>query len=71
MDSYLVTSIHDRLDLYDLSPDELKVKINERMRKEWKVYVFGYIKQEIEKRHNLNIPDYLKRIVLFYYSVFD
>ena len=62
---------HDRIDLYDLAPDPLKRMIEMRLRNEWKIYVFGFIKQEIEKCYNLNVPDYLKRIVLSYYNDLD
>ena len=63
--------IHDRISLYDLSPLDLQKKIEMRMRNKWKVYVFGFIKQEIESKYEINVPDYLKRIVLAYYTMFD
>ncbi len=68
---YYEKEIHDRIDLYDLAPEELKKMIDKRMKEEWKVYVFGFIKQSVEKKHNLNVPDYLKRIVLYYYHSCD
>ena len=42
-----------------------------RLRNKWKVYVFGFIKQKREKDYNLNMPDYLKRIVSCYYTNLD
>ena len=64
---------HKRICLYDLAPDGLQTKIGKRMHMcaEWKLYVFGYIKQCIESEYGMTIPDYLKRIVLAYYTIFD
>ena len=68
---YIRQTMHTRIDLYDLAPDELKKKIEMRLRNYWKVYVFGFIKQEIENENKIYIPDYLKRMVLCYYTDLD
>ena len=59
---------HDRICLWDLSPKALQIKIEGRMKNEWEVYVFGYVKQEIERKCNMHIPGYLKSIVFMYYT---
>eukprot|EP01083_Nonionella_stella_P086988 241827_1 len=63
---------HDKIDLYDVSPIGLKLKIEQRMRKtSWNTLVFGYIRTVMEQKEEWNCScNDLQSICLQYYSVF-
>ena len=56
-----------KIDLFDVSPQELQAIIKERVTTKNGKIVFGYLRP-YEVKWSLNIPDYLKRIVLHYYN---
>ena len=57
-----------QIDLFDLTPKEIKNVMKERMYADYETIAFGYVRNKCKKEYDYTFPDYLKTIVWKYFA---